>query len=81
MLWLASGVSGGTTALMNGVDAPGAALVALVVLLVLPPALVATILVHELTHAVVATLLGQTTGSLGHLLEGPAAIPAVPPQV
>ena len=28
-----------------------------------------------------ATLLGQTTGALGQLLEGPAAIPAVPPQV
>ena len=28
-----------------------------------------------------STLLGQTTGSLGELLAGPAAIPAVPPQV
>jgi NodT family efflux transporter outer membrane factor (OMF) lipoprotein len=28
-----------------------------------------------------ATLLGQTTGSLGQLLDGPAAIPAAPPQV
>jgi NodT family efflux transporter outer membrane factor (OMF) lipoprotein len=28
-----------------------------------------------------STLLGQTTGSLGQLVDGPAAIPAVPPQV
>ncbi|HEX2311896.1 MAG TPA: site-2 protease family protein, partial [Vicinamibacterales bacterium] len=60
VLWLACGVSAGTTALTNGVDGPGAALVALVVLIVLPPALVLTILVHELTHALVAALLGQT---------------------
>jgi hypothetical protein len=60
VLWLGCGVSAGTTALSNGVDAPGAALVALVVLIVLPPALVLTILVHELAHAVIAALLGQT---------------------
>jgi hypothetical protein len=60
LLWLACAASAGATALTNGVDAPGAALVALVVLVVLPPAVVLTILAHELTHGLVATLLGQT---------------------
>jgi hypothetical protein len=60
VLWLACGVSAGATALTHGVDAPGAALVAFVILVVLPPALVLTILVYELAHALAATLIGQT---------------------
>ena len=60
VLWLACGISGALTALTNGMGPSGALVTALVVLAVMPPAFVLTVVVHELTHALVATLLGQT---------------------
>jgi Zn-dependent protease len=60
LLWLACGMSGGLTAITNGIGPSDALVTALVVLAAMPPAFVLTVVVHELTHALVATLLGQT---------------------
>jgi len=72
-LWLASGVSAGATALTNGVPPGRALVVAGVVWLVMPPAFVGAVALHELAHVAAAMVLGQTVVRV-ILGEGPALI-------
>jgi hypothetical protein len=59
-LCLASGVAGVSIALTSGASLGHAGLAGVIVTASLPFAFVVTVVLHELTHAISATLLGQT---------------------